>query len=153
MEDAEEFTIKKKPVILHLFWATLITSIALAVTFVLIVVLFGVYKRVEAIWAILIIPSVSLALSIFGIYVYHKEAFAFKDGTFTYIKVFKKPQTVKVEEIDYVVIRRLGNYNKVQFVNKKAETPLCFIDDGTALDDGVFLHVLTKLNIPVSMYC
>lgn len=74
------------------------------------------------------------------------------DGVFTYVKIFKKRQSVKVENIDYVIIRKAGVLYKVKFVNKKAETALSFLDDGTAFDDDIFINALNALHIPVKYY-
>ena len=85
----------------------------------------------------------------FGLYAYKKEEFSLKDGVFTYVKVFRKAQSARVEQIDYVKITRPGLI-KVEFVGKDGKTLISFFDDGTSFGaNNVFLNSLFALNIPV----
>lgn len=152
MDDSVEFKIKNRYIVFKYLVAFLIISVALAVMLLLIITVFSVYEKHSFIWAVLAFPAFIVAVCVFGLYVYKKEEFSLNDGVFTYVKIFKKRQSVKVENIDYVIIRKAGVLYKVKFVNKKAETALSFLDDGTAFDDDVFINALNALHIPVKYF-
>ncbi len=96
----------------------------------------------------LIIPVFAFLLSMVGMYVYIKEAFIFKYGTFTYRKVFKKSQSIKIENISCVVIKGKGLF-QVEFVDKNGKTAISFLDDGTAFSNNLLIATLTNHNIPI----
>ena len=152
MDDSVEFKIKNRYIVFKYLVAFLIISVALAVMLVVFITVLSVYEQHSLSRAGLAVPAFIVAVCDFGLYVDKKEEFSLNDGVFTYVKIFKKRQSVKVENIDYVIIRKAGVLYKVKFVNKKAETALSFLDDGTAFDDDIFINALNALHIPVKYY-
>ena len=87
-------------------------------------------------------------IGLFCIYGCKKEKFIFENETFTYIKVFKKTQSAKLEDIEKVEI----DYSlliKVRMFDSQGKILLGFLDDGTAFADGNFVKVLKQRNVKV----
>lgn len=84
----------------------------------------------------------------FGIYANIKEKFIFENETFTYVKVLKKAQSARLEDIDKVEI----DYSlliKVRVCDSQGKILLSFLDDGTVFSDGNFIKVLKQRNVKV----
>lgn len=146
MEDNTEFMIKNKPFALAFAIFGFIASAIIAGCFITLII----YCKIEnwAIWFLLVLPAFTLVIACLGIYVYIKEKFILKNGVFTYIKVFKKAQSAPVDSIEEVIFHSNFLLVKVEFLNKKGESVISFLDDGTAYENIVFLDALTKLEIP-----
>ena len=96
-----------------------------------------------------IIPLLGTALTFFALYVYNKEEFSLQNGEYKYVKVFKKAQSVSVEQISYVKITRRALI-KVEFFDKAEKVVMSFYDDGTSFGhNNVFLNSLFAYDIPV----
>jgi len=102
-----------------------------------------VFKYLVAFLIISVALAVMLLLIITVFSVYEKHSFIWA--------VLAFPAFI-VAVCDYVIIRKAGVLYKVKFVNKKAETALSFLDDGTAFDDDIFINALNALHIPVKYY-
>lgn len=144
-----EFIIKNKPIIFKIAVAFTVTSVALAFTVALVIIACRIDGKIAGIWALEVVPAVSLALSALGLFAYYKEEFSLKDGEFRYIKLFKKPIGIKVDTLNCVYLRQFGRVTKIEFMNKKGEIAGVITDDGTVLQDGIFLTALERLNISV----
>ena len=144
-----EFTIKNKPITFKLAITFIVTSVALALMIVLLIVACRIYEKNEFIWFVEVIPAVALCGAIIGLYTYYKEEFSLKDGQFRYVKVFKKELIIKVETIACVYMRTSGFDTLIEFMNKKGEIAATILDDGTILQGGKFLNALEKLQIRV----
>ena len=108
----------------------------------------GVFKDFwNEVAPLLIIPIIPSPIVILGLYVYKKESFSLKDGEFKYVKPFKKAQSVRVEEIEKVIIER-NAFIKVYFIDKSGRIKMDFLDDGTSFRDTSFVNALIKLKIP-----
>lgn len=116
---------------------------------VLLIVACRIYEKDKFIWFIEVIPAASLVGSIFWLYIFYKEEFSFKDGQFRCVRVFKKDIVIKAETIYCVYMRPLGYRTKIEFMNKRCEIFEIIYDDGTILQDGIFLDALEKLRIDV----
>jgi len=152
MEDTKEkieFTIKNKPITFKFSVAFTVISVALALMMILIIIAFRIYQKVNFIWFIEVIPAFSLGASVFGLYTYYKEEFSFKDGVFKYKKVFKKDVVIKADTLSCVYMRQLGYKTEIEFMNKKGECAAIIFDDGTLLQDGLFIAALDELKIEV----
>lgn len=96
------------------------------------------------------LPAIFVISSLFGIYVWWREVFRFRDGVFTYVKPFKRSQTAKASEIAVVKTSIWGNrFLKVVFLNSNEEALISFLDDGAAFRNGKFQRALQWLNIPL----
>ncbi|MDE6667018.1 MAG: hypothetical protein K2K38_01560 [Clostridia bacterium] len=144
-----EFTVKNKPITFKVSIAFMVASVALALMMILLVVACRIYEKDKFIWFIEVVPACSLAGSILGLYIFYKEEFSFKEGVFKYIRVFKKDVAINAATIDYVYMHPIGQRTKIEFMNKKGEITDMILDDGTILQDGIFLNALEKLQIKV----
>ncbi|MDE7168284.1 MAG: hypothetical protein K2O28_05490 [Clostridia bacterium] len=144
-----EFTIKNKPITFKLAITFTVTSVALALTMVLLIIACRIYEKNEFIWFIEIIPAAALVGSILGLYTFYKEEFSLKDGQFRYVKVFKKDIVIKVKTLYCVYLSPLGYKTKIEFMNYKCEIFETIYDDGTIMQDGIFLDALRNLRIDV----
>lgn len=144
-----EFTIKNKPITFKIAITFSVTSVALALMMVLLIMACRIYEKDKFIWFIEVIPSAALAGSILGIYTFYKEEFSFKNGQFRYVRVFKKDVVIKAETLYCVYMRYFGHKTKIEFMNKKYEITETILDDGMVLRDGIFLNTLEKLQIDV----
>ncbi|MDE6104975.1 MAG: hypothetical protein K2G38_04775, partial [Clostridia bacterium] len=97
-----EFIIKNKPITFKLAITFTVTSVALALMMILLIVACRIYEKEKFIWFIEVIPATSLAGSVLGLYTFYKEEFSLKDGQFRYVKVFKKDIVIKAGTIDCV---------------------------------------------------
>ena len=146
MDITDGFIIKNKPHILAFAITGIIASAIIAGSFVVLILYCEINS--PAVWAVMIMPAFTLSVSLLGLYCYKKEKFIFKDGVFTYIKVFKKTQSAPAESISEVIFRKNMLLVKVEFINKKGEPVISFLDDGTAFENVTFLDTLKKLEIP-----
>ena len=103
-------------------------------------------------WGILVGSMILFAFPLFlaplGLYVWYKEKFLLKDGTFTYIKPFKNSQSAKVEDLLRVEIS-LAGIPRVTFIGKNGEKLISFLDDGTCINKNVFVSSLMHYDIPI----
>ena len=97
---------------------------------------------------VLMICAFPLLLGPLGLYVWHKETFSFKNGTFTYIKPFSKSQSAALEEIRRVELHTNG-FLRICFIGKNEETLISFLDDGTTLSKNYLFAALLHYNIPI----
>ena len=144
-----EFTIKNKPITFKLAITFTVTSVALALTMVLLIIACRIYEKHEFIWFIEVIPAAALVGSILGLYTFYKEEFSLKEGQFRYVRVFKKDIVIKVKTLYCVYLSPLGYKTKIEFMNYKCEIFETIYDDGTILQDGIFLDALRNLRIDV----
>ena len=144
-----EFTIKNKPITFKLAITFTVTSVALALMMVLLIIACRIYEKNEFIWFIEVIPAASLVGSVLGLYTFYKEEFSLKDGQFRYVKVFKKDIVIKVKTLYCVYLSPLGYKTKIEFMNTRCEIFETIYDDGTILQDGIFLDALKNLRIDV----
>ncbi len=146
--DKVEFTIKNKPITFKISVAFTVTSVAIALMMILIIVAFKIYLKVNLIWFIEVFPTAALTASVLGLFAYYKEEFSLKDGEFRYIKLFKKAVVIKAETVACVYMRPFGQKTKIEFIHKNGRSIATVFDDGTMLQDGIFLNALGKLEIP-----
>lgn len=146
MENIDGLIIKNKPNTLAFAIIGIIASAIIAGSFIALIL----YCEIKSplIWAVMIIPAITLSVALLGFYVYKKEKFIFKDGVFTYVKVFKTAQSAPAESISEVIFRKNILLVKVEFINKEGETAISFFDDGTIFENATFLDTLKKLEIP-----
>ena len=149
MESVYNFKIKSPPII------KTICLILLAVLglFTVVITVFHFAGILNDFWneaaPFYIIPILGTALTWFALYVYNKEEFSLQNGEYKYVKVFKKTQSARVEDISYVKITRRGLI-KVEFFDKSEKVVISFYDDGTSFGyNNVFLNSLFAFNIPV----
>ena len=148
MEDVE-FTIKNKPITSKFSIALIIISVALALMMVLLITACRIYESDKFIWFIEVIPACSLVGSILGLYTFYKEEFSLKDGQFRYVRVFKKDIVINVDSLYCVYLSPLGYKTKIEFMNYRCEITETIYDDGTILQDGIFVDALKKLRIDI----
>ncbi len=94
------------------------------------------------------LSAVIALIGLFCIYGCKKEKFIFENETFTYVKIFKKTQSARLEDIDKVVIK-YSLISKVKMYDIQGNVLLNFIDDGTSFADGSFIKVLKQRNVKV----
>lgn len=137
-----EFEIRNPKILKQLLKILLAVNVVLT-AFVVGLIIFKVFSPM---WIIVdVLPYIAVA---FGFYVDKKEKFVLKDGEFKYVKIFRKSQSIKIEEIERVdIVHSL--IGKVIFYDKQGNKKLYFLDDGTAADNPIFLNALMQLNIDV----
>lgn len=134
-------------------WSLVLYSVLLSIGLIALIVLtILLYLKILP-WpcfAFIFVTLILIIPSIFCIYAYYKEKFYFKDGTYGYIKPFKKSNFAKLSEIDHVEIRTKGEsiFITVVFIGKNGNDLIKFLDDGTAFIDGLFIKSLEINNIP-----
>ena len=143
-EIIDKFVIKNPKWQFITFIILTVIAVAVCVT-VSICLLFKVITTTNFV-IILSIFSFLLLIGLFGIYVCVKEKFIFENEEFTYVKVFKKSQSIKIENLDKVVID-CSFILSVKMYDKLGNVALNFIDDGTAFKNGLFIQVLKHRNI------
>ncbi len=137
-----EFEIKYPPILERILVFCLFAEVGLFIAFTVLIIK-GIIGPI--IYLVVFIP---LLLLVFGLYVVKKEKFTLKDEEFKYVKIFKKAQSIKVQEIERVDIVH-SYFGKVEFVSKEGEKKLTFIDDGTAANNPLFLDALEFYKIQV----
>ncbi len=145
MNSINGFIIRNKPWMKWFFITLLILSVSAAI--IIGSLILAHVMPIETA-AFLIITVFAAIASILGLYAYLKEAFILKDGMFTYRKVFRKSQSVKIENISSVVFKGNGTY-KITFLDKDGKVAISFLDDGNAFKDNLFIATLTHHNIPI----
>ena len=104
-------------------------------------------------FALIIVVAVFFFPTVFMLYGYFKERFAFKNETFICVKLIKRTQAVKTDDLDRVEISislcRGFVLSHIKMYNKEGKVALSFLDDGTAFKNGLFMSVLAQRNIPV----
>ncbi len=97
--------------------------------------------------ASLSVGAIFIILGVFGLYVCKKEKFVFKDGLFTYVKVFGKAQSARVEDISCVALLSSG-FMKIVFYGHDKKVLISFMDTGTAIKSGELSRALDAYAIP-----
>ena len=145
-EKAYEFCIKNPKWQRNTFWGFL----AFGVLGAIVVTVLWLILRFD--WGILLaalfIFALFLIIAALGLYVWYKEKFVFKNGTFTYVKVFRKAQSANVEDLARVEITTRG-IPLVTFIGKDGQKLLSFRDDGTSFRKNKFMGALMHYDVPV----
>ena len=100
-----------------------------------------------SLFAALSIGLFLIIIALTGLYAHKKEKFTFQDGVFTYVKVFGKAQSARVEDISCVELQR-GSFFKIVFYSRDKQILISFMDEGTAIRSGEFPKALDAFAIP-----
>lgn len=144
----DEFVIKNPKWVFGLIIGLLIFELCGAV--VLTVLYFMQVIVLGVLWPFLMFIAVLLLPTAFLIYGCLKEKFIYKDETLTYIKIIKKKQSVKIEDLAYVTIScNLGIIMHVKMYDREGKIAISFLEDGTFMRNGLFMKLMGQKNIPV----
>ncbi len=146
MIDGVDFKIKA-PIAAGIFcWIVTVASVLLLIAGAILLIA-GI--PVSAAMGCLIGGGCGCVCGVILFYVYKVECFKLENGSFYYIKPFRKSQTAKVEDIHHVAVYAIGLLKHVYFYDKDNKTLLSFLDDRTSFFSGEFERALAAYGIPI----
>ena len=98
------------------------------------------------------IAFIFLFFSLLGgllLYTYIRESFSLKNGVYTYVKPFKRAQSVSRTELKCVTIEPGFSISRIVFYDKNDTKVMHFYDDGSAFTGNLFIDSLKAYDIPL----